>query len=92
MSLPELLKKSAEKLLSTYCSEHNFHCTDVPSRLSYRIGDNRVTLLEELSGCPCLSSCNARPVAQFRYQPDLTQWTLHYYNFNIIRSVIIHNS
>jgi hypothetical protein len=79
MSLPQLLKKSADKLLSAYCAEQNRHREKPRTRLSYRIASNRVTLLEERHCCSCPSACHTRPVAQFRYQQDLMQWTLHYF-------------
>ncbi|MEJ2199671.1 MAG: hypothetical protein P8X63_01445 [Desulfuromonadaceae bacterium] len=68
MSLPQLLKKSADKLLSAYCAEQNRHREKPRTRLSYRIASNRVTLLEERHCCSCPSACHTRPVAQFRYQ------------------------
>jgi Protein of unknown function (DUF3024) len=82
MALPQLLKKSADKLLTQYCAGHDSRCGQHSTRLNYCISDNRVTLLEEQQGCPMQERRPARPVAQFRYQQNLMQWSLHYFSLS----------
>ena len=79
MELPELLRKSVSKLLADYCETHvpagpAGHC-----RLIYRLSGNRATLIMEQFICPGCRRRTVRPVAQFRYHHELTQWSLHYY-------------
>lgn len=78
MALPQFLRKSADKLFFEYCAERDCGCGQLHPGLSYRIGGNRVTLFEQQRRCPMQAPTRTRPVAQFRYQPELKQWSLHY--------------
>jgi hypothetical protein len=80
MALPDLLKKSAEKLLTTYCDEREHCCEQNHTRLTFKIAGDRVTLFEERWAYLEPGRWLSRPVAQFRYLPELLQWSLHYYN------------
>ncbi len=80
MAIPELLRKSAEKLLSEYCDEREPCCELNHTRLTFRIGGDRATLIEERWAYLEQGHWLIRPVAQFRYNADLVQWSLHYYN------------
>ncbi len=80
MALPELLRKSAEKLLDEFCREREACCLQNHSRLIYRIGSNRITLMEERWACFQLGGRQVQPAAQFRYHSDMLQWSLHYFN------------
>lgn len=78
MELPELLRKSVDKLLATYCAARLPADLHGHARLIYRLSGCRATLIEEQLSCPgCRRT--VRPVAQFRYHRELTQWSLHYY-------------
>lgn len=79
MELPELLRKSVDKLLDAYCATHLSAGLPGHSRLTYRISGSRATLIEEEFSCPGCHRRTVRPVAQFRYHQELTQWSLHYY-------------
>ncbi len=77
MPLPELIRKSAEKILSRYCEEKIPPCARQQLRLVYQIRDDNATLYEER---PLLSDPErwlAAPIAQFRFNHELRQWSLH---------------
>lgn len=82
MPLPELLRKFAEKLLTEYCDNREPCCEQNHTRLTFRIGGNRVTLIEERWAYLEQGRWLIRPVAQFRYNSDMAQWSLHYFNSN----------
>ncbi len=82
MPLPELIRKTAERLLSEYCESHTADCCQSQSRLNYSIGNDKVTLIEERREHLEMDHWLPRPVAQFRYHHDLCQWTLHYRNYS----------
>jgi len=79
MELPELLRKSADKLLTNFCATHPSSEQHGHSRLIYRLSGSRATLIEEQYCCPGRRQRTVRPIAQFRYHRELTQWSLHYY-------------
>lgn len=79
MELPELLRKFTIKLLSDYCAQQPLSRRQGTSQLIYRLSGSRATLIEEQFSCPGCRKKMVRPVAQFRYHPELTQWSLHYY-------------
>ncbi|MDY0270650.1 DUF3024 domain-containing protein [Trichloromonas sp.] len=79
MELPELLRKSADKLLGAYCAGRPLARHSRHFRLIYRINGVRATLIEEQFSCPACRQRTIRPIAQFRYHAELTQWSLHYY-------------
>lgn len=76
--LPELVKKSIEKMLTRYCLDKVPAWAEGQVRLAFKIHDDKVTLYEEKRACPESGHWITRPVAQFRYSHDLHQWTLHY--------------
>lgn len=78
--LPELVKRSVEKALTRYCRAKATPCAEGHRRLDYEIDDDTVTLYEEKRGALESDPLVARPVAQFRYNHNLHQWTLHYHD------------
>ncbi len=80
MALPELVRKSAEKILARYCAAKEPPGIPGQGRIRFNIRDDHITLYAEEQGAfsdpPCRRT--ASPVAQFRYNHDLGQWTLHY--------------
>lgn len=78
MSLPELVRKSAEKLFQTYCRERAPSHADEGARLGFRIRGDGITLFEELIDQNSAAGMLATPIARFRFCRELNQWTLHY--------------
>lgn len=76
--MPELIRKSAEKELSRYCEDKVPACFRSEVRVGFRIEGEQATLFEERVVLANPGRWAARPVAQFRFQSDLNQWTLHY--------------
>jgi hypothetical protein len=77
MSLPELLRKQAEKLLFNFCQA----AADDPQRprhLRYRIEGQQVNLFEVRRCLHDPQQHQQLPMAQIRYSPELNQWTLHH--------------
>jgi len=76
MAIPELVEKTARKLLERYCAERVFVRGGEQERLTFELWDEGFTLFRETAagGADGLSS----PVARFRYCRELGQWTLHY--------------
>ncbi|MHB1399187.1 MAG: DUF3024 domain-containing protein [Trichloromonadaceae bacterium] len=77
MAIPELVKKSAERLLDKYCVEKIPPCARDQVRLSYRVADDAVTLFEERISYADPTKWLAMGIAQFRFNAELKQWTLH---------------
>ena len=78
MTLPELVRRSAEKLLDEYCDRSTPSCPLAGPRIFYRFGGDAVTIFSEQRSCGEAASRAATAVAQFRYSRELRQWTLHY--------------
>jgi hypothetical protein len=78
MTLPALVRKSAEKLLARFCAERIPPCAREQLRLGFAIHDDQITLFEERPAPSDPSARAATPIARFRYSHDLGQWTLHY--------------
>lgn len=78
MAIPELVQKSAERLLDKYCGEKIPACARDQVRLSYRVVGDAVTLYEERISAADPSKWLAMGIAQFRFNAELNQWTLHY--------------
>lgn len=78
MPLPELLKRTAQRRLDKYCAERIPPCARDQVRLSYQVREEAITLYEEraLRGNPHKGPAQA--IAQFRFNAELNQWTLHY--------------
>ena len=84
MKLPELIRYRATTLLSTFCEARVPHGVRHKVRLSHRIRGASITLFEERA--PWKSSDNPTwtksPVAQFRYDGNVYQWTLYWCDRN----------
>lgn len=78
MALPELVRRTVEKLLAEYCGRRTSSCPLAGPRLFYRFGDDTVTLFAEQRSCGGATALAVTAVAQFRYSHDLRQWSLHY--------------
>ena len=78
MALPELVRRSAEKILTRYCAGHLFSANRDVMRLSFSIRDDHVTLFAEPADTAGSEAEVANPVARFRFSHELGQWTLHY--------------
>lgn len=79
MSLPELLRKRAEKLLLEFCRQA---ADDElrPRHLRYRIEGRQINLFEVRRCRQQPHDHQQLPMAQIRYTPELNQWTLHHQN------------
>lgn len=75
IEIPDLVRKTAEKLLTGYCAGKNLAIACGSVGLRYEIEANCLTLLT----MPCHPCCSeeTRPIARFCYSPVLCQWTLH---------------
>ena len=78
MALPELVRRSADKLLRSYCAERIPRCAGDQIRLTYRFLDDAIVLSEERAPAADPQHWHASPIALFRFSPELNQWTLHY--------------
>jgi len=78
MALPELVRRSAEKLFSRYCTGQLPSGHREEMRLSFGIHGDHVTLFAESTDTGCAGTAVARAVARFRFNAELGQWTLHY--------------
>ncbi len=78
MALPELLRRSAERQLEKYCAERIPPCARDQVRLSYRVQGDAITLYEERALYSDPHKWLAQAIAQFRFNQELNQWTLHY--------------
>ncbi len=78
MNMPELIRRTAEKELSRYCECKIPPCFSNEVRVDYQIEEERATLFEERFVHANPDNWTRRHVAQFRYSPDLHQWSLHY--------------
>ena len=78
MKLPELIRRSAEKELARYCENKVPPCFRNEVRVGFSMEDAQATLYEERLNLANPGQWVARPVAQFRFQPEFNQWTLHY--------------
>lgn len=78
MALPELVRKSAEKLLKHFCNDRLMVCPRGEVRLDYAIDGDCVTLFEERPAEHEAGKWLKEPVAQVRYSHEFRYWTLHY--------------
>ena len=77
MALPELVRRTAEKVFSEFCAGIHPPCACGEARLRFEMEEEEVTLLED--HFPCESHRHTvRAIARFRYSSALGQWTLHY--------------
>jgi hypothetical protein len=79
MSLPELLRKRAEKLLFDFCDQAA-EDPQQPRHLRYRIDGKQINLYEVRRCAHNPQQHQQLPMAQIRYNSDLQQWTLHHQN------------
>ena len=77
MSLPELLRRSAEKQLLEFCRSRS-DCDPAASRLDFRVEDDHITLYLESGVEGDHPSRVVTPIGRLRFDPYLNQWTLHY--------------
>ncbi|PLY04696.1 MAG: hypothetical protein C0622_02335 [Desulfuromonas sp.] len=77
MKLPQLLEKNAVRLLDEFCilTANDKH---QPRHVRYQVEGNRIFLYEirRLKDDP--QQHRELPMAQFRYVPELKQWSLHH--------------
>ena len=78
MAIPELVKRNAEKLLQDYCNGKVPPCVRQQVRLNYRIEEDHITLLEERALASQDGRWRSVPIAQFRFNHELGQWSLHF--------------
>jgi len=78
MALPELVRRSAHKILTLYCSGHHYSGNRDEMRLSFSIRDDHATLFAGRADTAGSEAGAATPVARFRFSHELGQWTLHY--------------
>ncbi len=78
MALPELIRRTAEKLLTRFCAQRVPSLERGQLGFSFKVREDSITLFEErLDPSDPVQFCLS-PVAQFRFNHDLQQWTLHY--------------
>ncbi len=77
MAMPELIRRSGEKILSDYCREKTFSSIDRRIQLDFVLDTHGAILFVQTS--PLFIECwKSTSVARFRFVPELNQWTLHY--------------
>lgn len=77
MPIPELVRRTAEKLLTDFCRRSLPFCGRGEGQLSFTFEEDGIVLFEEQCACR-KEGQGPRPVARFRFDCDLSQWTLHY--------------
>jgi len=78
MALPELLKKSAEKILADFCRIRT-EKDPFSNRTLFRVEEDHVTVfLDRKEGGADDVEKTFQPVARLRFDSLLNQWTLHY--------------
>ncbi len=80
MAIPEFVKKSAEKALSEYIASHVPPCMCHEIRLRFELEEGQVTLFQDRRDTARPGMWLRLPVAQFRFNEELVQWTLHYHD------------
>ena len=78
MQMPELIRRTAEKELSHYCDIKIPPCFRNEVRVDFQIEDDCATLFEERIVHANPGKWARRHVAQFRFNRQLNQWSLHY--------------
>jgi len=77
LPLPELIRRSAEKLLIEFCRTRTEG--EAPAtRVIYRVEEDHVTLFLEVSDKTANPPAEVTPIARLRFDQLLKQWTLHY--------------
>ncbi|MBE0597294.1 MAG: DUF3024 domain-containing protein [Desulfuromonadales bacterium] len=76
MTLPDLVQRTAEKILLDYCQKRTQSCAFIG--VQFATEGDCITLLGQ-TGCHHPAGAGElRPVARFCYNSSLGQWTLHY--------------
>lgn len=78
VAFSEVTRKQVERILTTYCSERLAVYLHDEMRLSFGFRGNRVTLYEERAALAKSGMWVRIPVAQFRFNHETKQWTLHW--------------
>lgn len=78
MAIPELVRKSAERILEKYCREKVPPCLTRQARLRFHVREDQITLFAERILPDRPDEWVAAPVAQLRFNREINQWTLHY--------------
>lgn len=77
MPVPDLVQRTAEKILTEYCESRSGSCGQVRPGLHFETGDDGITLWGR-TGCQHSAGAgHLRPVARFCFSDSLGQWTLH---------------
>jgi hypothetical protein len=77
MALPEFTKKMVEVKLARYCAEKIPDHARHQIRIAFKIRGNSVTLFEERPYYQDNSIWTSMPIANFRFDPNTTKWTLY---------------
>lgn len=76
MTLPQLTRKTAEKLLDQWCQRRNARASEIHGFFFYRFDGDAISLFEEVDDISG-SGRSVIPRAQLRYHSELGQWSLH---------------
>jgi hypothetical protein len=77
MALPEFTRRLVESKLSSYCEQRvPLHVRD-RVKLAFKIRGNCVTLFEQRPVYWEKSKWTEMPIAQFRFNPNRSLWTLY---------------
>jgi hypothetical protein len=77
MTLPEIIRRNAEKLLGEFCERDLLSPSGEEIRLAFVMDDSSVTLYSRRR-LPSSDGWTERAVARLVYHAELSQWTLHY--------------
>lgn len=78
MILPELVRRSAEKVLTEYCEERVPYCARHQIDLRFELEGASLDLFLVEADVAGTEFPGETPLARFRFIADLGQWTLHY--------------
>jgi hypothetical protein len=76
--LPELVRRSAEKVLTEYCEEGVPYCARHQVDLRFELEGTALTLFLVEAAVPGTGPPRETSLARFRFSSGLGQWTLHY--------------
>lgn len=77
MALPELIKRSVESKLSTYCDRKIPREIRDELQLTYKLRGNTATLIERRPHFRDRTIWTEVKVAQLRFDPDAKRWSLY---------------
>jgi len=78
MTLPKLIEQLVEAKLSKYCKKRVPESVLDQVRMTFKIRGNNVTLIEQRPEYMNINNWVDIPVAQFRYDNTLKEWTLYW--------------